>query len=577
MTLPCRGDNSVTLRGEDGGVLSTFAGHSDTPLEFVWRTRGGQDAGSDDRDFQLVTWGKDRTLRLWPVASSTLQLAGHVRGSPIDVRMTRRSDLNVSYRAVASPATSPSVPSAMGMRLPQGTPTPVGPRLSARQTDLLSSSAPTGTGFVGPSTFGRHSPASENETSHSQGTPAPVPVTAPTSTRTSTAPPPASPFPQSGFMTRGTVQGRKMQQVDPLIWLDGVKRFDSPAAKSLEPDVAHRLGEEIGACGRKFTARLAFEHVNVAQRALTVSAHGPWSDRGTAFVRISFAFPRDYPRGRPPTITADRSPDVPVKQRARLLKGLRELAATRAAAGLASLDDCLSFILGDAAAVEEAVDSASSSSSSDEDEPAPIQHVPVLPGRQACVSFGPHDELVIVRSSDRRPRRRSSSPGKPSSTAGGDQRRVFESFGVLRSSPSAEQPPSDEDETESDEALRVSSVAISSRRGLTESALIAGRMIGSAARSRMVHIVRDADVVAPSVATIDALRSCDLSASGETIGRHFAKRASDPLSARLWLSLVGILAADTSSSRHALDGLLAQGVAMDMYVGALVCARLILS
>ena len=53
-------------------VIKTFVGHTDKVKEFVWRTRGGEDLGKDDRSFQLITWGADQTLRFWPIEEKTM-------------------------------------------------------------------------------------------------------------------------------------------------------------------------------------------------------------------------------------------------------------------------------------------------------------------------------------------------------------------------------------------------------------------------------------------------------------------------------------------------------------------------
>lgn len=53
-------------------VIKTFVGHTAKVKEFVWRTRGGEDLGKDDRAFQLITWGADQTLRFWPIEEKTM-------------------------------------------------------------------------------------------------------------------------------------------------------------------------------------------------------------------------------------------------------------------------------------------------------------------------------------------------------------------------------------------------------------------------------------------------------------------------------------------------------------------------
>lgn len=81
--------------------------------------------------FQLVTWSKDRRLRLWPISDQILsvrpslsnpsisadrnrldisQEVDHVKGAPITVRMTRRHAPNISYRNFAEVAAPPSHP-----------------------------------------------------------------------------------------------------------------------------------------------------------------------------------------------------------------------------------------------------------------------------------------------------------------------------------------------------------------------------------------------------------------------------------------------------------------------------------
>ncbi|KAG2145205.1 hypothetical protein DEU56DRAFT_197005 [Suillus clintonianus] len=53
-------------------TAEVFEGHTDLVKEFVWRMRvlkGGE--------YQLITWSKDRTLRLRPVNAETMEKVGH--------------------------------------------------------------------------------------------------------------------------------------------------------------------------------------------------------------------------------------------------------------------------------------------------------------------------------------------------------------------------------------------------------------------------------------------------------------------------------------------------------------------
>jgi WD40 repeat protein len=100
MTLPQRGDTTLSMWAKDDAEepKATFAGHTDIVKEYLFRAKGGQDRESDDRQFQLITWSKDQTLRLWPVSDEQTRKVGHKPGNPIRVLLTRANAPDVSYR-----------------------------------------------------------------------------------------------------------------------------------------------------------------------------------------------------------------------------------------------------------------------------------------------------------------------------------------------------------------------------------------------------------------------------------------------------------------------------------------------
>lgn len=77
--------------------VQTFEGHSDVVKDFVWRSRGGEDANFENREFQLVTWSKDHTLRIWPVPKETAEKVGYQYGAPIQVLVSRRGAKDITY------------------------------------------------------------------------------------------------------------------------------------------------------------------------------------------------------------------------------------------------------------------------------------------------------------------------------------------------------------------------------------------------------------------------------------------------------------------------------------------------
>ncbi|KAG8748743.1 hypothetical protein FRC10_000134 [Ceratobasidium sp. 414] len=158
-----------------GAKLATaFEGHRDSVKEYVWRAAGGLDPAfeyPDDREFQLVTWSKDNTLRLWPIEPQLMQECGHAPGSPIKVLMPRRGAANETYQT--PPSTTPSTPVTPSLSAPLG------------HRSVLSS--------VKATPHGPH--PSHRTTSHE--------------TKAKSA----------GFMTRGARVGG----MDPMLWMSSVK------------------------------------------------------------------------------------------------------------------------------------------------------------------------------------------------------------------------------------------------------------------------------------------------------------------------------------------------------------------
>ncbi|XP_075212964.1 WD repeat domain 59 [Lycorma delicatula] len=69
-----RGENSLLLwnLSNHSAPVHTFVGHTDVVLEFEWRRRK-----DDSSDYQLITWSKDQTLRIWKIEPFLQKLCGH--------------------------------------------------------------------------------------------------------------------------------------------------------------------------------------------------------------------------------------------------------------------------------------------------------------------------------------------------------------------------------------------------------------------------------------------------------------------------------------------------------------------
>lgn len=115
LAMPQRGDHDLHLyssldeteyQAETASPVYRFSGHDDQVKEFLWRPRGTITESIDDRDFQLVSWGTDRTLRLHHLDEDVLNRVGYQKGMKIKRRMnfTRRDAVYKTFREDPSSA-----------------------------------------------------------------------------------------------------------------------------------------------------------------------------------------------------------------------------------------------------------------------------------------------------------------------------------------------------------------------------------------------------------------------------------------------------------------------------------------
>ncbi len=424
MTLPQRGDFGLSMwskaealerrEGEPSVPVHRFEGHTDMVKEYLFRTRGGSDPNFDDRAWQLLTWGRDETLRLWPVPESLTKAVGHKPGTPIRVRMTRKNAKNISYRippceqdplltAEESDTTSlhaSSVSTSQGVR---STTTGVSP---------ASYSKPIASSFTAPGSLTRGvlrpanasasviSPSSQSPL-ESKIRPGGMSAMRPAGGDRSSAGTRRAMFavPErtsrtkvqrskagGGFMTLGAGYGpfrfnrTQGATADPLGWISGVKEEaqesaeEQPAAQQEEPPAgksARSLSDEIMDLSKKLP-RLTFEKVEIAQRSCELALSGPWGGREPIFVRISFTFPSRYPNA-PLEYSLERSAKINLKTRAFMLRNLARLSREHARAGKPSLEACARFLLGESTTRE------TNAATIEDDEESSEEDIPVVP------------------------------------------------------------------------------------------------------------------------------------------------------------------------------------------------------
>ena len=110
LAMPQREDNDLHLynwltlttseTSSTSSPVHSFDGHEKQVKEFLWRPRGTITEGVDNREFQLVSWGSDRVLRLHRLGEETLKLVGYERGQKprAHLNFTRKNAVYKTFR-----------------------------------------------------------------------------------------------------------------------------------------------------------------------------------------------------------------------------------------------------------------------------------------------------------------------------------------------------------------------------------------------------------------------------------------------------------------------------------------------
>lgn len=256
-------------------------------------------------------------------------------------------------------------------------------------------------------------------------------------------------------MSRGAVTGKSVAaHIDAFTWLSNVKvgnkRGGSSGAGSTEPNSSsssrinsrqpslnradnesgrHRsvsrsrgtedrrenientqtLQDEItGALNRLASSKIKLEKIDLTKkRTCTLGLHGPWGERSSVFMRVTFTFPARYPQPGPegtPLVELERSPLISIRDRAYILKRLRVIRERKRPC----LEPCLRFLLfaeEDHEGRGPAMDSESSDDERDEKDPNRKMkkeftmsilrnHKNLAEPRTSQGTFGPNGELV---------------------------------------------------------------------------------------------------------------------------------------------------------------------------------------
>lgn len=342
MSVAQRGDAAPSMwkYGADEPV-HRFVGHTDIVKEFLFRTKGGADSSHDDRDFQLITWSKDQTLRLWPITDHMLRSVGHVHGAPMQQVVIGSSDTALPSNAVRSS----SIPSF----LPSDSPEACSP------SSISSESHP----FVRPSSIRSLPLDMQSVSSMEKVLPRSLPLQSthiPREKPQNRTPDKQKRPKAMGPQMRYKHKDNNLLALDAVEWMAHVRMGEpcqntddgdvSDSTRSTLPAVdASVLPHEILRVNSRFPNML--ESIDIARRRCTVALSGPWHEQGDgtlAYLRVIFTFPPNYPM-EPPAIEIERNATIPFKTRADIYRSLVDILEDKAAQNALSLEACIAYLL----------------------------------------------------------------------------------------------------------------------------------------------------------------------------------------------------------------------------------------
>ncbi|KAI5119541.1 hypothetical protein M0805_008527 [Coniferiporia weirii] len=421
LSLPQRGETVLEMWSYDDHKVpvETFEGHTDVVKEFVWRSGGG--SSGNDKDFQLITWSKDKTLRFRPIGRDIMQKVGASREPVEKSHKVRHTEEWVSFRS--PPIGTGHLPA---LSAPRGHRSILA---GVRATPFTVQTNPVLLPHHGSAArASRHELFKEKEWTMNN---AQRLLAAHAADR------------HDGTMSKGSTKGGR-PRMDPATWLSsfraesvGPARLSSgsrppsnadrdvlnvessqrrsPSRGRIEEgprDSNNALLDEINTVVNKLTpTKIKLErHDLTKHRSCTFGLHGPWGESSSVnvFVRVTFTFPRDYPSARPPlgapVIEIERSPLITVKRRAYMQKRLREIRESQRPC----LEACMRFLLYSDGGRRRKKSGLDSGTSSEEDElmesgkgkdfSASLirDHPNLAEPRSSQGVFGPNGQLVCI-------------------------------------------------------------------------------------------------------------------------------------------------------------------------------------
>ena len=323
LAMPQRGDNSLHLYDSSLGARSpkprsispvhSFVGHTEQVKEYLWRCRGTVTETVDERDFQLVSWGSDKVLRLHRVDPDVFDDVGYAVGMDVK-RTTRFTRKGATYRSFRDD------PSSDRTRLPRA---------------MISDTGDTTTSMA-LGRFHEDDPSQRSVWHHRD----------------------------TREQSRKNARRPTLKDIDPITWMRGVKigkksnlpidltdsvsTILSPSVKN-EPglEAFDSLGEEISHLGEKFP-RIVFTNIDMSNRQVAISLAGPWgTDSVPTHIRIRLDFPNEYPKSAIPGLKVENGTGVAEEAVKQILNETNLIASAFLVVKQSSSESLIRYLIGE--------------------------------------------------------------------------------------------------------------------------------------------------------------------------------------------------------------------------------------
>lgn len=301
--------------------VATFQGHGSHKVkEFLWRSRGGiSDEHTDNREFQLVSWGEDNELRLTRPEPQVLEQVGYVTGSkaPKNLFLSRKGATYKTFRTVDDGVHHRRTTTMSDQRTGSG---PLQYRQSALTLGMKAPSVRSGVPWKGPSMKAKTT--SRKAVDRSQA--------------------------QMSWMRGITMTKRKSSSESPQRTASKDSSMFGSGYQDDQWGEPETIQEEFVRISTQLP-NVKWESIDMDTLILNASLKGPWGiDGEPIFINVKVDIPLVYPKLKAPKFIVEKNAFMPSETHTELEHGVHRIAHQYLRRKQNCLAAAFSYLLGEA-------------------------------------------------------------------------------------------------------------------------------------------------------------------------------------------------------------------------------------